>query len=690
MWMTQWQGTVEYQDGYQQKQIQFDEHGCRTDGKAENQLRLELKTVSGGSILRLLCAFERPVQLTSLRIDAGYKFVGGNTVFLNGYQSWTDSREFDARTVLSPPSSSPLLRKKLAPHRLNRYGDYDFVQYAKKSGRFHGWSYGYIRSSEKNFCLVGSLDERSGFTLLKADMYSGRLSIEKDLAGSAAAGEGCLLSLFFAEADYDTVFDCYFRELNIQPPAAKPTTGWTSWYNYYQNISEKIILKNLDAFASRKIPIEVFQIDDGFQTAVGDWLSIQDKFPSGMGHIARRISEAGYTPGLWLAPFVCETKSRLFSEHKDWIVRDGDGQLVDAGGNWSGFYCLNLELPAVRDYLRTVFRTVLDDWGFKLVKLDFLYAACIQPHSGKTRGQLMCEAMDFLREIVGDKKILGCGVPLWPAFGKVEYCRIGTDVDLQWDNKLYRMVAHRERPSTANSIGNAIGRRHLDKRAFINDPDVFLLRHDNIKLNAVQKRTLFAVNALFGNLLFTSDDLELYSDSEYRQYLGLFPFLQKRIGQVDCVKDFYKADFEIAGARYRLFANCSYERRFFSAPEPLFCLRDGKPLWLPSGQAVILNPYETLIGRCDAAAQELWPLGSTSSLFPASEASSWQWLPSEQTGQSARLELEWQQPVLQKGILYLKVPAGVKQFEYNGTVIYTSPVPVAGISGQLAALEFGS
>ncbi len=30
------------------------------------------------------------------------------------------------------------------------------------------------------------------------------------------------------------------------------------------------------------------------------------------------------------------------------------------------------------------------------------------------------------------KIILGCGVPLMPAFGKVDFCRIGADVDLEW------------------------------------------------------------------------------------------------------------------------------------------------------------------------------------------------------------------------------------------------------------------
>ena len=89
---------------------------------------------------------------------------------------------------------------------------------------------------------------------------------------------------------------------------------------------------------------------------------------------------------------------------------------------------------AIRSYyVKTVFRTVIDDWGFSFVKLDFLYAACMTGAHGFSRGELMGRAMDFLRETVGDGKILGCGVPLASAFGVVDYCRIGCDVSLDWD-----------------------------------------------------------------------------------------------------------------------------------------------------------------------------------------------------------------------------------------------------------------
>ena len=45
----------------------------------------------------------------------------------------------------------------------------------------------------------------------------------------------------------------------------------------------------------------------------------------------------------------------------------------------------------------------------------------------------------------------------------------------------------------------------------MNDPDVFLLR-DNIKLTSDQRIALAGINALFGSLLMTSDNIGEYSD----------------------------------------------------------------------------------------------------------------------------------------------------------------------------------
>ena len=45
---------------------------------------------------------------------------------------------------------------------------------------------------------------------------------------------------------------------------------------------------------------------------------------------------------------------------------------------------------------------------------------------------------------------------------------------------------------------------------FLNDPDVFLLRDTNMKMSFRQRAALTTINALFGSLLMTSDNISEY------------------------------------------------------------------------------------------------------------------------------------------------------------------------------------
>ena len=167
--------------------------------------------------------------------------------------------------------------------------------------------------------------------------------------------------------------------------------------------------------------------------------------------------------GLWLAPFAATPKSYIYNKHKDWFVKNKNGKIPFASHNWGGFYALDIYNNEVRQYLKEVFDTVLNVWGYDMVKLDFLYACCIIPFNGKSRGEIMCDAMDLIRELCGDKLILGCGVPLAPAFGKVDFCRIGADMALSWGKKPFS----REDVSTKHALLNTIFRRELDGLSLI-------------------------------------------------------------------------------------------------------------------------------------------------------------------------------------------------------------------------------
>ena len=459
---------------------------------------------------------QRPITVEHLAFTLDVDELTTARLFVNGYQSWTDSFEHassDRLPVLTKPAR--FLTRKF---RVDAYSDVTWMNHPHGKGQFSGYTLAYCRWGQ-DYCLIGSLSEDSGFTIIDLNVSQGTVRLRKDLSGITLSSP-LTMTWVILEGQRNAVFDAYFELQGIPKPSTPIRSGWTSWYHYYQAISEPIILKNLEAFSQLHPHQGIFQIDDGYQAAIGDWLTIdQTKFPNGMKPIADAIHAKGHLAGIWLAPFVAEQNSTLFRDHPAWFLKDAKGQPVCAGGNWSGAYALDLELIEVKDYLRKVFRTVLDDWGYDLVKLDFLYAACMGTHPTKSRGQRMGEAMRFLRELVGKKLILGCGVPLGSAFGLVDYCRIGPDVGLDWEGPWFHRYLHRERVSTHTAIRNAFGRSVLDHRAFLNDPDVFLLRDEGVQLNPNQRELLSRVNELMGSLLFTSDDVSVYDATQQAQFL---------------------------------------------------------------------------------------------------------------------------------------------------------------------------
>lgn len=440
-------------------------------------------------------------------------------VFFNGYQTWTPS--YEVRPYEIQTGIRRIFRILGAPWGTTKYGDHFFVNYSGKPGQFHGFTYFYKRY-KNTYLLIGSTDETNGYTIFDYDMIGGVLKIKKD-AGSAGFDQDLHIAAF--EGSYDEVFDEWFKAAGIKRRPAEPLAGYGSWYNHYDKISDETISRDLEGAAGILEPGDLFQIDDGWQVQVGDWECNTERFPRGMKASVDDIHDKGFKAGLWLAPYSAQVKSHLVKEHPDWLLQH-NGKPWYAGCNWGGFFALDFDHPGVRDYLKRTFDTVLNDWGFDLVKLDFLYGAAPWPTSGgefdgESRGARMCRAMDFLRELCGDKQILGCGVPLGPAFGKVEYCRIGCDASLDWHNNVLMRSVNREYPSTKHTILNTYYRRGLDGRAFLSDPDVFFLRKNNIKLSEELKDLHARVLAQYGSFFLTSDDMGDYDAEQRRHYQKL-------------------------------------------------------------------------------------------------------------------------------------------------------------------------
>ncbi len=531
---------------------------------------------------------EMQLAIRTVALTFSFDYTGVQSIFCNGFQSWSESREY------APGERLPAL-KWFARPLMRYYGDAHFQQIPRRRRYFHSWTYSYIRTEVNDLFFIASVNEKNGFTWIGHDLRANTLTVNKDCTGLILEESALVLDLLLATGTEAAVFDAWFSEMDVHPSTAPLASGWTSWYNYYTAISESILLQNLASQSliprEKRAPQHFFQIDDGYQTHVGDWLDLKPDFPSGMAAIAASIHAASYQAGLWVAPFICEQHSALFREHPEWLLRDGSGKPVRAGWNplWSGwFYALDFYNIDFREgYLRPVLTTMLHEWNFDLLKLDFLYAVCILPRPDKTRGQVMHEAMLWLREVAGNKWLLGCGVPLGSAFGLVDYCRIGADIHLRWEHKLLRFLGNRERVSTLLALRNAIGRRHLDGKVWRNDPDVFLLRRHNLHLSEVQKRSILIINALCGGLLFTSDELDGYDTAQWelaKQGLGLLTAQLLKVSPMG--PDLYRIDFEQEGEKRQVICNLNATTKTI--------------LW--QEKPMVLQPFETRFVKPDTTA----------------------------------------------------------------------------------------
>lgn len=621
-------------------------------------LKIEFILEEIGDDKRYLVYFnaKEKIELQYFYINADFDYSASNSIFCNGFQSWTETKLFNKQEKLQSQRRGVKIIGEA-------YGDGTFFNYKNKVGVFHSWTYTYIKLPKRKIFFLGSLSDAKSYTIFEHDASHNNIQIISDCNGMQLAANTSLniIDVFASNAYEWQCFQNYFEAQHIKPIHAKPAIGWTSWYYYYTKISEKVIVENIKAFVDNKIPISIFQIDDGWQQAVGDWLNINHKFPNGLLPIVDELHKHKMKAGLWLAPFACEHNSFIVKEKPHWILKDDKNKFLKIGFNplWSfWFYALDVYNEEVRTYLRTVFKTILHEWKFDLVKLDFLYGTALIARNGKSRGEIMHDAMAFLCACVGDKMILGCGVPLSAANGTTEYCRIGPDIHLSWDFSLLKWIRARERPSVLNAIHNTISRRHLSGKWFWNDPDVFLLRKNKNSLSFEEKYSLLLANLLFGHLLFTSDNIAEYDQEQLFWYKSIFPLMAIKDAQVHEQDNFYTINVHVKDRYYLILINASDSSKMYKLPSNLYF--DNVKEDLLKGDKRIEIPKHT--SRC------LLTVGYTPFAIAGSKGHFFSGTEIENiyiTGNN--IELEWTSGLLNEVTLYIKVPSNYEVITINNS-----------------------
>ena len=406
----------------------------------------------------------------------------------------------------------------------------------------------YVHESRPHGSWVGAVEMESGlFFLLGALDLEAHIFLEDNtLVGKYENKAG---DWIVAEGSEEEVFNLYTAQLAQRLGKIRATETpriWCSWYSFYTHISESRltnVLNDLD-----DLPLDVFQVDDGWQRAIGDWVP-NEKFPEGMDRLAAQIRRSGRTPGLWLAPLIITPSSNLFHQHPDWLLRDKDGKPVSAGFNWGeSLFALDTTVPAVLEWLSALMKEIRA-WGYDYVKLDFLYAGALPGarQNDMPREQAYRQGLRIMRETLGDAYLLTCGAPIIPSLGLCDGLRIGPDVASHWSSpRDDTLLGNFAIPGTRNAIRTTINRLWLNPLVHI-DPDVAYFASDKNTMTNEQGRMLQDL-ALICNYKAISDLPSWLREKEKREldtFLQKSPKIVKR-GRYQYILDDREVDFSTA------------------------------------------------------------------------------------------------------------------------------------------------
>jgi alpha-galactosidase len=462
-----------------------------------------LTITDGPERLRLSLALEGFAG--SRQIDAlGLRFarVSGVLRYLrNGYTSWDGSFFVEPDAARPFAATDPTLTQGHAMTALvSRSGDIGVLGFLRHDRYQSRLRFGFADGPL-------SLDIE---TLIDRVPHEGRIASE-DMVLLAGTGE----------------VENTLRDWARQVAEAAPTppripsrrlTGWCSWYNLYASLSEPVLREHLAAATrfrdEHRAPFDIFLIDDGFTPEMGDWLDLKPQM-AGLPQLLGEIGEAGFTPGLWIAPFMVGNRSKLFAEHPDWVVRDRHTGQPLAPMKFYGefrwhkrseeYYVLDVTHPEAEAHIRSVFRAWARDWGCGYFKTDFMHlGAMFGPETarwhrdGLSRIAIWMIMARLIREEIGEAKWLVCGSPIWAPVGLCDAARIGRDIGVSWHGHY----------SAESLLRDQASRNFANGILWQADPDCILLRERFHELTDAQWRSLAGYAGLSGGVLMTSDQLD--------------------------------------------------------------------------------------------------------------------------------------------------------------------------------------
>ncbi|MGL5318357.1 MAG: glycoside hydrolase family 36 protein [Bacteroidales bacterium] len=264
-------------------------------------------------------------------------------------------------------------------------------------------------------------------------------------------------------------------EHKIKPKKPIEMKGWATWDYFGRVYDKKDIQKNVEQLLKHNPDANLIQIDGGWWTSRGDYLSVRENLDGGMKGVADYIKSKGLMAGIHLDGFRADKTSELYKQHPDWFLKDQDGetiyQPIDKGDTFMQYIYFDFSNPEVCDYMKNVLSTIRTDWGYDYFKIDFmrygLYETIMDLHGPNEKPfedaaegvasptathepmKVITEIKSFdnsmtsvertraglkaMREGIGEKFFLGCSSIFGPTLGLVDGLRTGGDISPRYE-----------------------------------------------------------------------------------------------------------------------------------------------------------------------------------------------------------------------------------------------------------------
>jgi alpha-galactosidase len=403
-------------------------------------------------------------------------------IYEHGWQSWSPSTTYRA-------TDPPLRAADADAHVMG-----ERPEKPPPAGAFQGEGLLALQpEAEGTVHVFAAPDARSEVPSIQASLRDGRVVVSADgpVEHRLDDGRGGI------DAALARWAGAYAGAVGV-PVIRRAPTAWCSWYQYFDAVTEADILENLDRIEDLELTVDVVQLDDGYETEIGDWLSLSDRFES-LEDLSGRIRSRGRRAGIWVAPFLVGERSATAAAHPEWLVGGPDAP-VSAGHNWGQtVHALDTTHPAALAYLVDVFST-FRTWGYDYFKIDFMYAGAMTGRRLRdvTPLEAYRQGVETIRGTIGDAYLLGCGAPILPSVGLFDAMRISPDTAPH----LEPVGGDMSKPSSRSAMITGAGRAFQQGRFWVNDPDCLIVRPE------IEGREEWAAHVeRYGGLRASSDRL---------------------------------------------------------------------------------------------------------------------------------------------------------------------------------------